>query len=69
MLGGGSQLLVESPRPLGLEMGKLLKNWGRGLNKQACRTLLYNYLPDTIRLRYQGTTKQQKIYNKEAQYR
>ena len=44
MLGGGSQLLVESPRPLGLEMGKLLENWGRGLDKQAYRTLLYNYL-------------------------
>ena len=36
VLGGSSQLLVESPRPLGLEMGKLLENWGRGLDKQAC---------------------------------
>jgi hypothetical protein len=32
VIGGDSQLLVESPRPLGLD-------------KQACRTLLYNYLP------------------------
>jgi len=36
IIGGGSQLLVESPRPLGLDKGKLLKNWGRGLDKQAC---------------------------------
>ena len=26
-------------------MGKILENWGRGLDKQARRTLLYNYLP------------------------
>jgi hypothetical protein len=36
---------MESPRPLGLDKGKLLENWGRGLDKQAYRTLLYNYLP------------------------
>ena len=24
---------------------KSLENWGRGLDKQECRTLLYNYLP------------------------
>ena len=25
-------------------MGKILENWGRGLDKQARQTLLYNYL-------------------------
>jgi len=45
VIGGSSQLLVESLRPLGLEKGKLLENWGKGLDKQASRTLLYNYLP------------------------
>ena len=59
MLSGSSQLLMESPRPLGLEMGKLLENWGRGLDKQACRTLLYNYL---FRLEAYKKAKNQYFY-------
>ena len=52
VISGGSQLLVECPGPLGLVKGKLPENWGRGLDKQACRTLLYNYLP-----LYEGQSK------------
>ena len=36
---------MESPRPMDLDKGKLLENRGKGLDKQACQTLLYNYLP------------------------
>ena len=56
VIGGSSQLLVESPRPLGLDKGKLLKNWGRGLDEQASRTLLYNYLPKYYTAMYMAHT-------------
>ena len=28
--------LWKAPRPLGLGLGQILENWGRGLDKQAC---------------------------------
>jgi hypothetical protein len=36
VISSSSQLLVESHRPSGLVREKLLENWGRGLDKQAC---------------------------------
>src|SRR6266581_4363408 len=38
VIGGSSQLLIKSHRPSGLDKGKLLENYGRGLDKQACQT-------------------------------